>query len=201
MDPAAVSAVMNHSAQFLYRFKMMMIGDNNVGKSCILKRYTEGLYPERWVTIGMSFCSHILEVEPGVRVNLQIWDTPGHESFWRVICPSTPQSAGCMLVFDLGDRESFNYVKYRHMEVCNIVQPYTVLFMLVGHKCDREEREVNQDEVEEFASELGAPYIEASAKTGHNVAEAFELLTRRIYQGYLSGEVHLHESWGKIHKK
>lgn len=86
------------------------------------------------------------------------------------------------------------------MEVCNIVQPHTVLFMLVGHKCDRKEREVNQDEVEKFASELGAPYIEASAKTGHNVVEAFELLTRRIYQGYLSGEVRLHESWGKIHK-
>lgn len=82
MDPAAVSAVMNRSEQFLYRFKMMMIGDNNVGKSCILKRYTEGLYPERWVTIGMSLCNHILEVEPGVRVNLQIWDTAGHESFW-----------------------------------------------------------------------------------------------------------------------
>ncbi|XDV40563.1 hypothetical protein PO909_009621 [Leuciscus waleckii] len=184
-----------------YRFKMIMIGYDNVGKSCMLRRYKEGQYPERiYCTIGVDFSVHILEVEPGVRVNLQIFDTAGHESFWRVLCLTIPQSAGCLLVFDLGNRESFNYVKHRHKEVCNIVQPYTVLFMLVGHKCDIKEREVNQYEVEEFASELGAPYIEASAKTGHNVAEAFELLTRRIYQGYLSGEVRLHESWGKIHK-
>lgn len=128
-----------------------------------------------------------------------VFDFMSSHVFRRVICCSIPQSAGCLLVFDLGNRESFNYIKHRHKEVCNIVQPYTVLFMLVGHKCDIKEQEVNQYEVEEFASELGAPYIEASAKTGHNVAEAFELLTRRIYQGYLSGEVRLHESWGKIH--
>ncbi|XP_056126906.1 ras-related protein Rab-39B [Rhinichthys klamathensis goyatoka] len=184
-----------------YRFKMIMIGYNNVGKSCMLRRYTEGLYPERInCTIGVDFCSHILEVEPEVRVNLQIFDTAGHKLFWPAICRFIPQSVGCLLVFDLGDRESFDYIKHRHKVVCNIAQPYTVLFMLVGHKCDIKEQEVNQYEVEEFASELGAPYIEASAITGHNVAEAFELLTRRIYQGYLSGEVRLHESWGKIHK-
>lgn len=84
--------------------------------------------------------------------------------------------------------------------MCDRVNPYTVLFVLVRHKCDRKEQEVNQEEVEQFASELGAPYIEASSRTGHNVAEAFELLTRCIYQGYLSGEVRLHESWVKIHK-
>ncbi|KAK7147085.1 hypothetical protein R3I94_009815 [Phoxinus phoxinus] len=184
-----------------YRFKMIMIGYNNVGKSCMLRRYTKGRYPERMCcTIGVDFCNHILEVEPGVRVNLQIFDTAGHESFWCVICSSIPQSDGCLLVFDLGNRESFDYIKQRHTDVLNSVHPYTVLFVLVGHKCDRKEQEVNQYEVEEFASELGAPYIEASAKTGHNVAEAFELLTRRIYQGYLSGEVRLHESLGKIHK-
>ncbi|XP_067305529.1 ras-related protein Rab-39A [Pseudorasbora parva] len=153
-----------------YHFKMIMVGDDSVGKSCMLPESTD-------VTIGMNCCDHVLEVEPGVKVNLQIWDTAGHEPFL-----------------------AFTYIRQWHMEVCNIVQPHTVLFMLVGHKCDRKEREVNQYEVEEFASELGAPYIEASAKTGHNVAEAFELLTRRIYQGYLSGEMRLHESWGKIHK-
>lgn len=83
--------------------------------------------------------------------------------------------------------------------MCNRVNPYTVLFVLVGNMCDRKEQEVNEEEVEEFARELGAPYIKASAKTGHNVAEVFELVTRRIYQGYLNGEVHLHESWGKVH--
>uniref|UniRef100_A0A673FMD9 Uncharacterized protein n=1 Tax=Sinocyclocheilus rhinocerous TaxID=307959 RepID=A0A673FMD9_9TELE len=170
----------------LYRFKIIMIGDGNVGKSCILYRYLNGLYPEKInCTIGVDFCNHILEVEPGVRVQLQIWDTTGHEAFWnrQLIQPYIPHSAGCLLVFDLGN-----------------LNPYTVLFVLVGHKCDRNEWEVNQEEVAQFASELGAPYIEASAIAGHNVAEAFELLAWHIYQGYLSGEVRLHERWGKIHE-
>ncbi|XP_016364676.1 ras-related protein Rab-39B-like [Sinocyclocheilus rhinocerous] len=118
----------------------------------------------------------------------------------QLVQPHIPHSAGCLLVFDLGNRESFRVIERQYTEVCNRVNPYTVLFVLVGHKCERKEREVNQEEVEQFASALGAPYIEASARTGHNVAEAFELLTRRIYQGYLSGEVSLHERWGKIHK-
>ncbi|XP_059364762.1 ras-related protein Rab-39B-like [Carassius carassius] len=198
-----MSAVVN-GTECLYRFKIIMIGDGYVGKSCMLYRYFNGLFPEQInVNIGASCCDHILEVEPGVRVQLQIWDRNGHKSFWnrQLIQLYIGQSAGCLLVFDLGNRESFEVLKHRYTEMCNGVNTYTMLFVLVGHKCDRNEREVNQEEVEQFASELGAPYIEALAVTGHNVAEAFELLTRRIYQGYLSGEVRLHESWGKINDK
>lgn len=78
--------------------------------------------------------------------------------------------------------------------------PAKLLLVPVGHKYDRKMREVNQEEVEEFTSALGAPYIEATARTGLSVTEAFELLTQHIYQGYMSGEVSLHERWGKIHK-
>ncbi|XP_043117295.1 ras-related protein Rab-39B isoform X2 [Puntigrus tetrazona] len=187
--------------KFLYRFKIIMIGDNNVGKSCMLYRYVHGNYPESMgVTIGCSFSNHVLEVEPGVRVNIHIVDTAGHESYWKITCRYLPQTAGCLLVFDLCNYTTFTHIKHRYAEVKKTVHPYTVLFVLVGHKCDRKEREVNREEAEQFASELGAPYVEVSSRTGHNVAEVFELLTRRIYQGCLSGEVRLHERWGKIHE-
>uniref|UniRef100_A0A8C1T879 Si:dkey-34d22.2 n=1 Tax=Cyprinus carpio TaxID=7962 RepID=A0A8C1T879_CYPCA len=178
----------------LYSFKIIMIGDGNVGKSCMLYRYINGLFPEKiYCTMGADFRA---QVKPGVRVKLQIWDTTGKEAFWAIFYTNT----GCLLVLDLGNSESFRVAEHQYTEVCNRVNPYTVLFVLVGHKCDRKEQEVTQEEVEEFASKLRAPYIEASARSGHSVAEAFELLTRRIYQGYLSGEVRLHESWGKIHE-
>ncbi|KAL0171681.1 hypothetical protein M9458_031992, partial [Cirrhinus mrigala] len=95
-------------------------------------------------------------------------------------------SVGGLLVFDLGNRKSFENVQQWYAEVSERVQPYTVLFVLVGHK----KRAVDRTEAEKLASQLGAPYIEASAKTGHNVKEAFELLTRRVYQGIKSGEIH-----------
>lgn len=110
-------------------------------------------------------------------------------------------SVGGLLVFDLGNRKSFENVKQWHAEVSERVQPYTVLFVLVGHKSDQDkarERAVNRTEAEKLASQLGAPYIEASAKTGHNVKEAFELLTRRVYQGLKSGEIQLREGWDGV---
>ncbi|CAB1333372.1 unnamed protein product [Coregonus sp. 'balchen'] len=110
-------------------------------------------------------------------------------------------SVGGLLVFDLTNRASFEHVQEWHAEVCEHVQPHTVLFVLVGHKNDRVaqgERVVGHNEAEKLVGQLGMPYIEASAKTGQCVTEAFELLTRRVYQGLLSGEVQLQEGWDGV---
>lgn len=59
-----------------------MLGDSAVGKSSLLKRYTEDLFMESInETVGVDFYVHFLEVEPGVRVKLQFWDTAGQERF------------------------------------------------------------------------------------------------------------------------
>lgn len=110
-------------------------------------------------------------------------------------------SVGGLLVFDMTSRDSFDHIKEWHAEVCERVQPHTVLFVLVGQKSDRDahgERVVSREEAEKLAGQLGMPYVEASAKTGENVRESFELLTRRIYQGLLSGEVELQEGWDGV---
>lgn len=110
-------------------------------------------------------------------------------------------SVGGLLVFDLTNRASFDHIKEWHDEVCERVQPHKVLFVLVGQKSDRdafEERVVSREEAEKLAAQLGLPYVEASAKTGQNVRESFELLTRRVYQGLLSGEVELQEGWDGV---
>lgn len=104
-------------------------------------------------------------------------------------------------MFDVTNRASFDHIKEWHTEVCERVQPHKVLFVLVGQKCDCEaegERVVSQEEAEILAGQLGVPYVEASAKTGQNTRKAFELLTRRVYQGLLSGEVELQEGWDGV---
>lgn len=110
-------------------------------------------------------------------------------------------SVGGMLVFDITHRASFDHIKDWHAEVCERVQPHKVLFVLVGQKNDRDahrERAVSREEAEKLAQQLGTPYVEASAKSGQHVKECFELLTRRIYQGLLSGEIELQEGWDGI---
>lgn len=68
--------------QWLYQFRIIMLGDSTVGKSSLVKRYTEDLFLESInETVGVDFYVHFIEVEPGVRVKLQFWDTAGQERF------------------------------------------------------------------------------------------------------------------------
>ncbi|KAG9332051.1 hypothetical protein JZ751_016184 [Albula glossodonta] len=183
-----------------YQFRIIMLGDSTVGKSSLLKRYTEDLFLDTInQTVGVDFYVHFLEVEPGVRVKLQFWDTAGQERFRSVTRSYYRNSVGCLLVFDLTNRASFEHVQDWHTEVLERVRPHVVLFVLVGHKSDlKEERAVSHEEAERLASQLGAPYVEASSKTGANVTQAVELLARRVYQGLRSGEVQLREGWDGV---
>lgn len=68
--------------QWQYQFRIIMLGDSTVGKSSLVKRYTEDLFLESInQTVGVDFYVHFIEVEPGVRVKLQFWDTAGQERF------------------------------------------------------------------------------------------------------------------------
>ncbi|KAL6488767.1 hypothetical protein MHYP_G00025080 [Metynnis hypsauchen] len=185
-----------------YQFRIIMLGDSTVGKSSMLKRYTEDEFLECInQTVGVDFYVYFLEVEPGVRVKLQFWDTAGQERFRSVTRSYYRNSVGALLVFDVGNRASFERVREWHAEVCEHVRPHVVLFVLVGHKSDREEageRVVSREEAERLAAQLGAPYVEASAKTGHNIRVPFELLSSRVYKGLQAGEVQLREGWDGV---
>lgn len=65
-----------------YQFRIIMLGDSTVGKSSMLKRYTENQFLECInETVGVDFYVHFLEVEPGMMIKLQFWDTAGQERF------------------------------------------------------------------------------------------------------------------------
>ncbi|XP_048882559.1 ras-related protein Rab-42b [Brienomyrus brachyistius] len=185
-----------------YQFRIIMLGDSTVGKSSLIKRYTEDQFLESInQTVGVDFYVHFLEVEPGVTIKLQFWDTAGQERFRSVTRSYYRNSVGGLLVFDLGNRASFERIQGWYDEVRERVQPHSVLFVLVGNKTDLEDeglRQVGREEAELLAGKLGAPYVEASAKGGERVAEAFELLARRVYQGLRNGEVQMREGWDGI---
>ncbi|KAJ8290211.1 hypothetical protein GJAV_G00009980 [Gymnothorax javanicus] len=187
-------------ALWQYQFRVIMLGDSTVGKSSLLKRYTEDLFLDSInQTVGVDFYVQFLEVEPGVRIKMQFWDTAGQERFRSVTRSYYRNSVGGLLVFDLTNRASFEHIWEWHEEVQHHVQPHAVLFVLVGHKSDLEaDRAVRREEAEKLASKLGAPYVEASSKTGQNVADAVELLARRVYQGLRSGEVQLRHGWDGV---
>ncbi|MBN3309111.1 RB39B protein, partial [Amia calva] len=106
-------------------------------------------------------------------------------------------SVGCLMVFDISQRKTFENVRSWHTEVVEYVKPATMVFTLVGHKSDLHElREVSEHEAEALARSLGMTgYIEVSSKNNMNVDLAFETLTKEIYNQFHLGQIPMHDGW------
>jgi len=163
-----------------YLFKLLLIGDSGVGKSCLLLRFADNTYTDSYIsTIGVDFKIRTLDID-GKTVKLQIWDTAGQERF-RTITSSYYRGAhGIIVVYDVTDKVSFNNVKQWLGEIdryaCQSVNK-----LLVGNKADLVEKKVVEyNEAKEFADSLGISFLETSAKSAHNVEEAFLTMTRQI---------------------
>eukprot|EP00411_Alexandrium_monilatum_P014757 CAMPEP_0175256148 /NCGR_PEP_ID=MMETSP0093-20121207/38062_1 /TAXON_ID=311494 /ORGANISM="Alexandrium monilatum, Strain CCMP3105" /LENGTH=258 /DNA_ID=CAMNT_0016550501 /DNA_START=72 /DNA_END=846 /DNA_ORIENTATION=- len=170
------------SPEYDYLFKLLLIGDSGVGKSCLLLRFSDDTYQESYIsTIGVDFKIRTFE-QDGKTVKLQIWDTAGQERF-RTITSSYYRGAhGIIIVYDVTDKASFNNVHSWISEI-NKYAADGVNKLLVGNKCDRASAKVvGYDEAKELADSLGIQFMETSAKAGKNVEEAFHMMAREIKQ-------------------
>eukprot|EP00161_Ancyromonas_sigmoides_P001205 TRINITY_DN10988_c0_g2_i1.p1 TRINITY_DN10988_c0_g2~~TRINITY_DN10988_c0_g2_i1.p1 ORF type:complete len:227 (+),score=97.54 TRINITY_DN10988_c0_g2_i1:65-682(+) len=169
-----------NSPEYDYLFKLLLIGDSGVGKSCLLLRFADDTYTESYIsTIGVDFKIRTIELD-GKTIKLQIWDTAGQERF-RTITSSYYRGAhGIIVVYDVTDQESFNNVKQWLHEIdryaCENVNK-----LLVGNKCDLVAKKVVDAAVaKEFADQLGIQFLETSAKAAQNVEEAFLTMASQI---------------------
>ena len=164
-------------------FKILVLGDPSVGKSCFLIRYTEDTFQDVYLsTIGMD-CKYkdvILEEDKSIR--LQIWDTAGQDRFRSITKNLYKGAAGIMLIYDITNRNTFDNVK---KWVNSIKEEVTskVVIILVGNKIDLEKkRQVQTDEGEQIAEEFDMPFFECSALTGENINSAFETLAKKLVE-------------------
>mmetsp|Transcript_2240 Transcript_2240/g.5036 ORF Transcript_2240/g.5036 Transcript_2240/m.5036 type:complete len:246 (-) Transcript_2240:29-766(-) len=166
---------------FDYVFKLLVIGDCGVGKSALLRRFVDGEFSAEYTTtIGVDFGTRTCTVS-GKKVKLQIWDTAGSERFRAVTSGYYRGAHGIIIVFDVGDRRSFEDVKYWIGEAGRFA-PASAQRLLVGNKCDLEgpSRLVTREDALELSDELGVPLVEASAMSSQNVEQAFLLLAEAV---------------------
>ncbi|XP_020592598.1 ras-related protein RIC1 [Phalaenopsis equestris] len=166
--------------EYDYLFKLLLIGDSGVGKSCLLLRFADDSYLESYIsTIGVDFKIRTVE-QDGKTIKLQIWDTAGQERF-RTITSSYYRGAhGIIVVYDVTDQESFNNVKQWLNEIDRYATD-SVNKLLVGNKCDlTDERVVAYEAGKALADEVGIPFLETSAKDATNVEQAFMKMTSEI---------------------
>uniref|UniRef100_A0A452XJJ5 Uncharacterized protein n=1 Tax=Aegilops tauschii subsp. strangulata TaxID=200361 RepID=A0A452XJJ5_AEGTS len=168
------------TSEYDYLFKLLLIGDSSVGKSCLLLRFADDAYVDTYIsTIGVDFKIRTVELD-GKSVKLQIWDTAGQERF-RTITSSYYRGAhGIIIVYDVTDRESFNNVKQWLSEIDRYASD-SVCKLLVGNKCDLvDSKVVDTEEAKAFAESLGMNFLETSAKEAINVETAFLTMSSEI---------------------
>ena len=164
-----------------YLLKFIIIGDAAVGKSNLLVRYTSGQFKEEYqLTIGVEFGSNNVIIGDNT-YRIQIWDTAGQENFRSITRSYYKNTACAIIVYEISNKKSFENIS-SWIEECKNTAPKSILMVLVGNKCDLDNREVTEEEGREFAEKNGMIFFETSAKTGKNVEELFKQSVKVIDQ-------------------
>ncbi|XP_054985494.1 ras-related protein Rab-19-like [Sorex araneus] len=166
---------------FDFQFKVIIIGDSGVGKTCVLQHFATGVYSAaQQSTISVDFILRSLDID-GKKVKMQLWDTAGQESYGAITRSYYRRVDAAIIAYDVTRRSSFESVPHWIDEVKEYGATDTVI-MLMGTKSDLcERRQVLFEEACAMAEKHGLLVaLETSAKESRNINEAFELSAKAL---------------------
>ena len=164
-----------------YIFKLVLIGDTCVGKSCILVRFSDDIFDDNYVTtIGVDFRFKTMVVKNKV-VKIQIWDTAGQERYRSITTAYYRGAAAIIICCDCTNEESFNNIKNWVEEIGKYTDKDAVDKMVFMNKCDlTEDRCIKKEDIDKFQKENGIKVLEVSAKTGEGIDKGFEYIIEKL---------------------
>ena len=166
-------------------FKILLLGDSEVGKSCFLMRYSENVFVENYITtIGLDYKLKYVKLDSGKTVKVQLWDTAGQDKYRTIAKNYFKGSHGILLLYDITKQSSYDNIREWIHDIKEEVSEKAIIF-LIGNKIDMtDKRKISKEKGEELAEEYKIPFFEASAKTGENVDEVFKALYKKISEVY-----------------
>ena len=166
-------------------FKIIVIGNSGVGKSCLALKATKNIFEEQFMsTVGFEFFVFNLKINEKI-IKLQIWDTCGQEVYRSLISNFYRSSSMAIIVYSIDNEESFNDLDNWVKQLKTHSSPDCKVF-IIGNKNDLEDkRKVSYEQGENFAKNNQFNlFLETSAKTGFNSKEMFIEAAKLLYRNY-----------------
>ena len=163
-------------------FKIIIIGDSSVGKSCLALKATKGTFDSLYTpTVGFEFLTFFVKIEDS-NIKLQIWDTCGQEVYRSLIGSFYRNSSLAIIVYSIDNPNSFNSIETWLNELKTKGNPDITIF-LVGNKADLEDkRQITKEMANDTCDSHNIKFfLETSAKTGFNAQNVFIRAAKELY--------------------
>ena len=130
-----VEVLYQEISDFELSFKIIIIGDSGVGKSCLSLRATKNVFEELYSpTIGFEFMTFFIKVDDKP-IKLQIWDTCGQEVYRSLITSFYTNSSLAIVVYSIDNEDSFNNLEFWLNEL-RLKGNADINIFLIGNKAD-----------------------------------------------------------------
>ena len=161
--------------------KILIIGDSEVGKTCLLSRFIDNTFTKNHITtFGIEFKTKYINLNDKI-IKYQIWDTSGLERFRRVTESYYTNVNGIIIVYDITDQNSFESINKWIIKQINNNVKNNIVKVLVGNKNDKADRVISKEEGENLAKNLGMKFFETSAKKNNNINELFDYFNQVFF--------------------
>ncbi|MCQ2821134.1 MAG: GTP-binding protein [archaeon] len=171
---------MNVNTEFENLIKLLILGDSAVGKTNFIFRFAENKFSDSYIsTIGFDCKTQIVTLPSSKKVvKIQVWDTAGQERYMSINKNLYLRVQGIILLYDVTKAETFEHINIWLKSIQENTEKIPVI--LVGNKIDLPTRTVSTEEGQELANTYKIDYLEASAKEGTNVKEAFYCIAEKV---------------------
>ena len=165
-------------------YKVVLIGESGVGKTCIINQFNEGKFdPNIKISISAQFCRKKIDLPNGESITMDIWDTVGQETFRSITQIFYTHAKVAVIVYDVTSKKSFEEAKNYWYKKIQELDDKDIIIAIVANKYDLyEKKQVPNEEGEAYAKSIKAIFGFTSAKNNTGIKTLFENIAMKIKQ-------------------